>query len=152
NNSFATQTGQSDQFSAPVRDPRNPSLDYVRSPFDLRHALKAMWDYRLPFGSRGVHLGTVGNAILGGWDLGGFFTVQSGAPYSILSNLQTLDASGEGNTVNSLVSGDQLESLFRFSKAGSPSVFRGNDGALARLISAPLEGSLGTLQPNFFTG
>jgi hypothetical protein len=152
NNSFATQTGQSDQFSAAARDPRNPRLDYVRSPFDLRHALKATWDYRLPFGSGGIRLGSAGNALLGGWDIGGFFTVQSGAPYSILSNLESLDANGDGNTVNSLAGASQLTSAFQFSKAGTPSVFRGNDAALAQLIAAPLEGSLGTLQPNFFTG
>jgi hypothetical protein len=151
-NSFATQTSQSDQFSAAPRDARNPRLDYVRSPFDLRHALKATWIARIPFGSGGLQMGKAGNTILGGWDLGGFFTVQSGAPFSVVSNLETIDAFGEGNTVNSLVSGSQLASAFQFSKAGFPSVFRGTDAALARLIAAPLAGSLGTLQPNYFTG
>jgi hypothetical protein len=69
-------------------DPLTPSndydLDYERalSAFDFRHRFTGSFLYELPFG-RGRAVGIenrVVNALLGGWQIGGIITLQSGFP------------------------------------------------------------------------
>ena len=56
-----------------------------RSAFDFRHRLTNSFLYELPFGKgkQWMNTGGVANAILGGWQLGGIITFQSGFPASI---------------------------------------------------------------------
>jgi hypothetical protein len=92
-----------DQQSAneALLDNNNPSLEYARSPFDLRHVLKANFYYELPYG-KGKHWSgnRVMNGVLGGWALSGIWSYSSGAPYSVLSGYGTLNR--EGNTTEHL--------------------------------------------------
>jgi outer membrane receptor protein involved in Fe transport len=64
----------------------NTGLDYGPSDFDVDHRFVASYVYNLPFG-RGKHfLGNASKALdmaLGGWELSGITTFQTGFPYSI---------------------------------------------------------------------
>jgi hypothetical protein len=69
-----------------IQNPRNLSADYGLSDFDHRNVFTFSPVYQLPFG-RGRQYGNNDNAIvdgaIGGWDLTGIVTVQSGAPFSV---------------------------------------------------------------------
>ena len=66
-------------------DPNNSLWrDRGLSAFDFRHRLTNSFLYELPFG-RGRRYGisnSVGNALFGGWQVGGILTFQSGFPFS----------------------------------------------------------------------
>ena len=52
--------------------------------FDVRHAFNLSAIYELPFGSKKTHdLGTIGNAILGNWEVGTIFNARSGLPLEV---------------------------------------------------------------------
>ncbi|MGA2147322.1 MAG: TonB-dependent receptor [Bryobacteraceae bacterium] len=65
-----------------IRDPYNLALDRGNAAYDLRHSLVASFNYDLPFGKGKHWLNRGGPAdwVLGGWQLGGILTLQSG-PY-----------------------------------------------------------------------
>lgn len=69
-----------------IQNPRNLSADYGLSDFDHRHRFTFSPVYQLPFG-RGRQYGGSVNALIdgliGGWDLTGIVTLQSGAPFSV---------------------------------------------------------------------
>ncbi len=56
--------------------------DYARSAFDVRHRWVSSVLYDLPFGSGRTFLNRKGivNEVLGGWQLGSIYTIQSGLP------------------------------------------------------------------------
>ncbi|HKV23682.1 MAG TPA: TonB-dependent receptor [Candidatus Acidoferrum sp.] len=116
--------GSQSQFQ-PFQDNARPQLEKQRAPFDLTHAFKANFTYELPigkghrlFGSRSRVLGLLTD----GWETGSVFTWQSGAPFSILSQLAT------------------------FNRTGSRSV---NNTAIATLTHGQISGDLGVFeQPN----
>jgi hypothetical protein len=65
------------------QDARNLKADRANSDFDARHRLAISYVYELPFGRNsaiGKNWGTTMNAILGGWELSGIGTYQSGQP------------------------------------------------------------------------
>jgi len=53
-------------------------LDYGNVAFSRRNRFLGTWLYQLPFGKDKFDLGTVGNAIAGGWELAGVALFQSG--------------------------------------------------------------------------
>jgi hypothetical protein len=61
------------------RDPYNLALDYGNAGYDLRQSFVGSFTYDLPFGAKGrwLHSGPLKWA-LGGWQLGGILTLQSG--------------------------------------------------------------------------
>lgn len=69
-----------------IQNPRNLSADYGLSDFDHRHRFTFSPVYELPFG-RGrqfaSNVNSVVDQVIGGWDLTGIVTLQSGAPFSI---------------------------------------------------------------------
>jgi hypothetical protein len=69
-------------------DNHNPQLDYGPSDFDVNHRFVAAYVYQLPFG-RGKKLAAnvnrVADALVGGWELTGITTFQTGFPYGIAS-------------------------------------------------------------------
>ncbi len=79
--------GSQSQFQ-PYQDNARPGLEKQRAPFDLTHAFKANFTYELPIG-KGHKLFASDSKVLGllvdGWQTSSIFTVQSGAPFSILS-------------------------------------------------------------------
>jgi hypothetical protein len=74
-------------------DPLTPSDDYNlaaergRSAFDFRHRFTTSFLYELPFGQgRPVELNRFANFFLGGWQVGGILTFQTGFPNTIFCN------------------------------------------------------------------
>lgn len=73
----------------------NPRLDYGPSNFDVRHKFTAYGTWVLPthFSSE-----TLKNT-LGGWQLNGIVSLQSGRPFSVIcTNIITCDYNGDGNS------------------------------------------------------
>jgi hypothetical protein len=66
-----------------TQDARNLQADRADSDFDARHRLALSYVYELPFGRRrsiGRNWSPALNAVLGGWELSGIGTFQSGQP------------------------------------------------------------------------
>jgi hypothetical protein len=76
----------------PLLDNANPSIEWARTPYDIKHVLKANYYYELPIGkSKRFSAGRFLDPIVGGWAISGVWNYQSGSPYSILSTLGTLN-------------------------------------------------------------
>jgi hypothetical protein len=85
----------------PLLDNAQPNLEKARTPFDIRHVLKANYYYELPFGKgKKWGNGRVLNHVIGGWAFTGIWNYQSGSPYSILSTLGTLNRSARSAYTN----------------------------------------------------
>jgi hypothetical protein len=70
-------------------DVYNRRLNKVVSAFNTPQQVIGSWVYRLPFGKGraiGHNWNTIGNALLGGWDLDGILRLQSGQPVTIGGN------------------------------------------------------------------
>jgi len=79
-------------------DPYGLYRDRGRSAFDFRQRLTTSWLYELPFGNGKQYLnsGGVANVILGGWQLGGILTFQSGFPLSAFCPPGNIQNGGDG--------------------------------------------------------
>ena len=75
----------------------DPEADRARSTYDRPHRLSGNFVYELPFFRE--QKGLVGH-VLGGWQLNGFFTFQSGAPFTPLNGS---DPTGALNGIDGLV-------------------------------------------------
>jgi hypothetical protein len=62
-----------------VQDPRNARLEKGRAAFDLRHRMTMTFVYSLPFRSENKAL----DFALGGWQLSGIITSQTGFPFAV---------------------------------------------------------------------
>lgn len=74
---------------------RNWRNERARSDFDRTHVMTASGVWEAPFGKGkwlDPHNG-IANAIVGGWGLNSILTVMSGEPFSVRSNVRTLDNS-----------------------------------------------------------
>jgi hypothetical protein len=71
-------------------------LETGLSAFDFRQRWTTSWLWDLPFGNnrRFLNRGGVINAVLGGWQLGGIFTMQSGFPFTVLCGPGTIQNGG----------------------------------------------------------
>jgi outer membrane receptor protein involved in Fe transport len=67
-------------------DCRNPHLDYGPADFDVRHRGVFSYNYDLPFAK--------GNRWMGGWQVNGIFSIQSGVPIPIFDLNNDLNADG----------------------------------------------------------
>ncbi len=76
-----------------LQNPLNRALEKSLSVHDIPHRLVLTGAYSLPFG-RGRPIGTnvrrVVNALIGGWEISGFLTMQSGSPLQVSQNAGTL--------------------------------------------------------------
>ncbi|MBI5083417.1 MAG: TonB-dependent receptor [Acidobacteria bacterium] len=86
---FTVVSGANNQSaSSTPYDINNRRLNYGRSDFDRRHVVQTYWVYELPFG-RGKRL--LGNSegvtqrLVGGWQVAGTGTFQSGRPFTTYS-------------------------------------------------------------------
>jgi hypothetical protein len=159
----------------PLLDNASPSLEWARTPFDIRHILKANYYIELPFGAgRRWSSGHILNQVIGGWALAGIWNYQSGSPYSILSSLGTLNRDARSATTNTAclqgTTAAQLSSLtsgiWKSSNGTvyflSPSLINPVDGrGAAQPGSAPFQGqvffnpgpgTVGTTQRRMFSG
>ena len=70
-------------------DQYNWRLDYASSSFDVRNRFVGSFVYDLPFGKGKAlmgHANTFANLLLGGWQVNGILTLQSGLPYSVTAS------------------------------------------------------------------
>ncbi|MCL5743474.1 MAG: hypothetical protein M1541_06030, partial [Acidobacteria bacterium] len=84
-------------------DNNNRRLDRSLSAMDVAHHLVFNYQYALPFGKGRQFLnhGGVLSAVVGGWNVNGVTTVQSGMPISITSAANTTNSMGGGQRPNS---------------------------------------------------
>jgi hypothetical protein len=80
--SFGNTAGSNEARTAAVPD--NFDADRGYNNFDVRHTFNFSALYKLPFG-KGTHheFGSVGNALLGDWEVGGIVNARSGLPIEI---------------------------------------------------------------------
>ncbi|MGA2263658.1 MAG: hypothetical protein ABSH28_19755 [Acidobacteriota bacterium] len=127
------------------QDARNLAADRGNSNFDARHRLVVSYIYNLPFG-RGMHfLKTMPsplNFVLGGWQLSGISTLQSGRPIFVTLGTDISKTSTNRDRPN-VVSG--LDPLIEGST--SKTVFL-NKTAFA----SPAAGTFGNAPRNYFNG
>jgi hypothetical protein len=150
-------------------DLNNTRIERSVAPFDIRHAIKANWQYDLPLGKgqrfNVRHLG----GLLSGWSLTGILTWQSGSPFSIVSQRGTLNRESRSgfNTADTSLTGSQLSNIVKFQMTGNgpyvvaPSAI-GQDGRgvaadgdpnfSGQVFSNPGPGTIGTLQRRMFYG
>jgi len=83
------------------QDSFNRNADRARSTYDRPHRLTGNFVYELPWFQ--TQTGWKGH-VLGGWQLNGFFTFQSGAPFTVLNGS---DPAGALSSINTLV-GDAI--------------------------------------------
>lgn len=69
-------------LSAP-QDNNNLSLERGPTPFDIRHRLVTDFLYELPFAKWSGMTGRGGQLLLGGWQLSGIFSAETGAPINV---------------------------------------------------------------------
>jgi hypothetical protein len=89
--------------------------------YDIAHRFVASYIYELPFG-KGRHFGSswngVTNAVLGGWQVNGFTTFQSGTPLSISANnvagLFNSRGLANNNGTSAKLDGDIHDRLLRY--------------------------------------
>jgi hypothetical protein len=170
---LSNTTGDLQTGAEPLLDNSNPSLEYARSPYDVRHSFKANYYYELPFG-KDKHLkgGRVTNAIIGGWSIAGIWSYQSGSPYSILSGYGTLNRAARSTGTNTATvngtNGETLQSLTSgvfMTGTGpyfiSPTILNtdgrgtaqaGNPAYSGQIFYNPTAGTVGNLQRRMFSG
>jgi hypothetical protein len=150
-------------------DLNNTKIERSVAPFDIRHAIKANWQYDLPIG-KGKRLNVRHLAgLVSGWSLTGIMTWQSGSPFSIVSGRGTLNREGRSgfNTADTALTGSQLQQIVKFQMTGNgpyvvaPSAI-GSDGRgvapdgdpnfNGQVFANPDPGAIGTLQRRMFYG
>lgn len=83
---YSFLTGGMATYEAAARDPNNLRLDRSLSAFSIPQIAQLSFLYQLPFGHGrkfGAHLGTLADAVLGGWQLNGIYRVDNGLPLEL---------------------------------------------------------------------
>ena len=83
---------------------RNPGLNRVPSPYDLRHTFNTFLTYALPFGpgqAFDTHSSLI-NRVVGGWTVGGIFTWQMGRNFKLAGGQDTYNWFDGFNINNSI--------------------------------------------------
>src|SRR5215510_6754047 len=116
------------------QDPRNRNADRGNSPFDIRHRLTVAWNYSLPFGKgrRWLSGGGPAEYALGGWQINGISTFQTGLPFTPTANSATVNT-GTGSrpdrTGDGKLSNPTVDRWFDISAFKTPAQFTyGNSG------------------------
>ncbi len=116
------------------QDPRDRRADRGNSPFDIRHRLTIAWNYALPLGKGRKWLSSGGPAehILGGWQVNGIATFQTGLPFTPTANSATVNT-GTGSrpdrTGDGTLSEQTVDRWFDTSAFRTPAQFTyGNSG------------------------
>jgi hypothetical protein len=162
----------------PFLDNNNAKIERSRvADFDVTNVFKINSSYELPIGpghALNFH-GKPSEMLLGGWRLSGIFGAQSGQPFSLLTGTSTSNYRGtlnrtarSGNeTVNTTVTGSQLQDLFQFRMTGNGPYFLaasaiGPDGRgvaadgqtpfNGQVFSNPDPGTVGALQRAYLSG
>ncbi len=134
----------------PYRSGNNHRLDFGPAIFDIRHAFKANLIYDLPFW-RSASSPAFLRSTLGGWGVSAIGLVQSGSPFSILTN--ATDENGfTTQTASTTLSGSALNHVISFNQTGNgPSIIRSGTDPSKIFFQSP-DGTPGYLQPRSFYG
>lgn len=146
-------TGNGQSASSTPFDINRRYLNYTRSDFDRTQVLNGFVIWDLPFGKNGWigrNASPWFNKIIEGWNVNGYFIMQSGRPFTIYSGYGQF-----GNIVNSTVNcdgcsrsiGEVVKNSTNFQ--GVPAYFTKEDIAK---FSQPGAGELGNTGRNYFTG
>jgi hypothetical protein len=122
---------------AVAQDSFNRAADKARSSYDRPHRITGNFVYELPFFQR--QQGFVGR-LLGGFQVNSFFTLQSGAPFTVLNGV---DVFGALNGIDSLVGNairPNLNTTLNLSRLSIPEIIAASGGtfATARTLFSPL--------------
>lgn len=74
------------QNTYPVQDNNNVSAEYGYSPYDIKHRFVLNSTWALPLQELAKNAGTFSKLLLGGWQLSGIFSGQSGIPINIINS------------------------------------------------------------------
>lgn len=139
-----------------TQDARNLRADRGNSDFDARHRLAVSYIYELPFGRGkplGKNWGQALNAVLGGWELSGIGTFQSGQPifvqFSPSNQISNTGSTRDRPDIAHVLDG----SLFVTSV--QPVIQHRSDKAVyltAAAFSTPTTGEFGNAPRNYFNG
>jgi hypothetical protein len=90
------------------QDPANSRLDRGLSSFDRTHRFVASAVWELPFGRGrdGALTSAMIHDVVGGWQLSGIFSAQSGSPFSVLMPCAMINAEGNNCRPNRLRDGE----------------------------------------------
>ena len=92
--------GSNDQDAAGTQNPLNLRLDRGRGQLDIAHRLVISYSYPLPFGRGQAYLSSLPRPVdlaIGGWKLSGIAQFQSGSPFSVFYDGDSLNVGGEYN-------------------------------------------------------
>lgn len=156
----------------PYLDVHNGGLERARAPFDITNVFHFNASYDLPLGKG--HLMSAGRVldhVIGGWTVSTVAFYQSGAPFSILSQMGTFNRAARSyyNTATSTLSGNALAQAVQFQMTGNgpymvaaSTIDANNTGrAVApfgdpafsgEAFFNPVAGTVGALQRRMFTG
>jgi len=123
----------------------DPRLNRGPSDFDVPHALVANFMYDLPV-PEAVKAHRVTNALFNGWQAGGIYTRQSGAPFML--KIAT-DVADTGNSAVGANNGGQRP-MYVAAPGCTPNAVTGNinDYIMTQCLAYPLPGELGNLGRN----
>ncbi|MGO4516312.1 carboxypeptidase regulatory-like domain-containing protein [Terriglobus sp. 2YAB30_2] len=80
---LGTTSGSNEASTA--QNPYDFNTEYGRGNFDIRHSMNATVLYDLPIGhGKSMDFGSIGNAVVGGWQIGGIVNFRSGLPVDVL--------------------------------------------------------------------
>jgi hypothetical protein len=106
--SIDNQSNGTDDSAASGQSPQNQnnwSLDRGLSAFDRTHRVVASAVWEIPFGRRASIAGIV-RGILGGWQLSGVVTAETGTPFSVLMPCAAVNSEGNNCRPNRIASGE----------------------------------------------
>jgi hypothetical protein len=128
--------------SAGFRDFNCRACDRSISPYDYRHRLVTSYTYEIPLGRGkqfGANMNKVANALLGGWQVNGILTLNSGTPLQINTS---------GNTSFSFGGGQRPDSTGQNAALDNPTIDRWFDTGAFRLPAQYTFGNVGRMHPN----
>jgi hypothetical protein len=130
-------------------DIHNRRLNYAASDFDRTNVFQGTWVWQLPFGKNG-RWGRDWNAfasrLLGGWEVAGILTLESGRPFTIYSGSNTFSNVVQ-STANCGSCTPYMGNVFLDQVTGNSFYFTSDQRAA---FSTPAAGQLGSTGRNFF--
>ena len=120
----------------------NPERNRARADGDVRHVFVQSYIYELPFG-KGKSMAKSGAAslLLGGWQVNGVLTLQTGAPFNLSVPGGIINAPGNGNYPNLVGTHKVTKGVGTHTTWFDPSAF-----------APPAAGTFGSLGRNILTG
>lgn len=149
---FTIVSGANNQSasSTPI-DIYNRRLNYALSDFDRTHVIQSYWVYEIPFGKGKQFFGTSNGFVqrlVGGWEVSGFLTAQSGRPMTVYSGSNTV-SSVRQTPANCSNCPRNLGGVFADPASSFISYFTASQKAL---FSTPAPGDFSNTGRNYFRG